>query len=238
MAEDIKYVQLEAAKFINDDDFQLMSDSERGIYCTVIFYMYANNGRIKNEPDRIKKLCNSDEGFEEKWLRVKPKFYKTSVWLRHHKVDSVLRAAKIRAQKASEKGLKGAKVKWHKHSLSQENAMAKISKDKIIDINSKEFILSQLLLKLILERKPDFKKPDLQGWAVHIDKMIRIDKRTPEKIEPVIKWCQQDDFWQNNILSTAKLRKQFDQLEMKMKKGNYGSQNRTSDQRRDETYIR
>ena len=70
-------------------------------------------------------------------------------------------------------------------------------------------------MDLILSRKPDFKKPDLQKWASYIDNMLRLDKRTPEAIEAVIRWCQADDFWCNNILSTAKLRKQFDQLDLK-----------------------
>ena len=42
--------------------------------------------------------------------------------------------------------------------------------------------------------------------------MIRIDKRTPDKIREVIDWCQADDFWCKNILSTNKLRKQYDKL--------------------------
>ena len=46
--------------------------------------------------------------------------------------------------------------------------------------------------------------------------MLRIDKRNPQIIEKLIIWCQQDNFWQNNILSTAKLRAQYDQLLLKM----------------------
>ena len=86
--------------------------------------------------------------------------------------------------------------------------------------NSNEFRLAELLLNLILERKSDFRKPNLQMWAVHVERMIRLDKRTPERIEAVMRWCQQDSFWQNNILSTANLREKFDQLELKMAKGN------------------
>jgi len=46
--------------------------------------------------------------------------------------------------------------------------------------------------------------------------MIRIDKRDVSEIGQVIEWCQQDQFWQSNILSTSKLRKQYDQLVIKM----------------------
>ena len=48
--------------------------------------------------------------------------------------------------------------------------------------------------------------------------MIRLNNRKPEKIKEIIKWCQKDKFWQNNILSTQKLREQFDQLGLKRKK--------------------
>jgi hypothetical protein len=71
-----------------------------------------------------------------------------------------------------------------------------------------------LLFLEIKKRKPDFKEPNLQSWARQIDLMLRVDNREPERIEAVIRWCQQDDFWQNNILSISKLRKQFDRLEM------------------------
>jgi len=86
--------------------------------------------------------------------------------------------------------------------------------------NSDEFRLSLLLLNLILERKPDYKKPDLQKWAVEIGRMIRIDRRKPDKIEQVIRFAQADtgngnwNGWQNNILSTSKLRGKFDKLEL------------------------
>jgi hypothetical protein len=51
-----------------------------------------------------------------------------------------------------------------------------------------------------------------------MDKILRLDKRTPEQLEDVIDWCQQDEFWQDNILSPAKLRKQLDKLELRMAK--------------------
>lgn len=92
-----------------------------------------------------------------------------------------------------------------------------ITKEKRLFVaTSIELQLAELLLKKIISRNPNFKRPDLQKWSLDIDRTIRIDKRDPETIRAVIEWCQEDDFWQNNILSTSKLRKQFDQLIMKM----------------------
>ena len=108
-----------------------------------------------------------------------------------------------------------------------EQLKKKKSKDNIniYSETSNEVRLSRLLFSLIIQRKPDYtKKPDYQKWAVHIDRMIRIDKRKPDQIESVIQWCQQDGpngkgrwrGWQNNILSTETLRKKFDRLELDM----------------------
>ena len=83
-------------------------------------------------------------------------------------------------------------------------------------IDTIQYIMSQLLCDLIKSRRNNFKKPDLQAWSKHIDLMIRIDKRDPKEIRQVIKWCQADSFWCTNILSTKKLRGQFDQLTIKM----------------------
>ena len=82
--------------------------------------------------------------------------------------------------------------------------------------NSEEFRLSSLLLSKILERRPTYKKPNMQKWAQQINLILRIDKRPLEEIEKIIIWCQQDGFWKNNILSTEKLRKQYDRLALKM----------------------
>lgn len=98
-------------------------------------------------------------------------------------------------------------------------------KTKSFSRNSDEFRLAKLLLDEILKRKPDFKKPDLQKWSIQVSWMLRLDGRKPEKIAAVIRWVQMDEFWQKNILSTAKLRKQFDRLEMVAENGkvnNYG----------------
>ena len=78
--------------------------------------------------------------------------------------------------------------------------------------------LSSFLLDKILARKPDYRKPSIPAWAVHIDRMLSIDHRKPEIIRQVITWAQGDSFWQNNILSTETLRKQFDRLELGMNK--------------------
>lgn len=112
----------------------------------------------------------------------------------------------------------------------QTPAQVKLSKDKIIKEycpTSEEVRLAKLLFSLIRGRKPNYqvkiksekqKEALYQKWADHIDKLIRIDERGPAQIEAVIRWCQKDDFWKDNILSTEKLREKIDKLELKMAK--------------------
>ena len=106
----------------------------------------------------------------------------------------------------------------------KDNITKEIKSSIFFDDNSVEFVLAKLLFNLILKRNPNHKKPDLQKWAYEIDKMIRLDKRDPKNIEEVIQWCQASDFWQNNILSTLKLRKQYDQLWLKMNESKKNSE--------------
>jgi hypothetical protein len=117
---------------------------------------------------------------------------------------------------------------------------------KIFSVDSTEFKLAKLLFDTIRKRKPDFKEPNLQVWAVHIDLMIRRDGRKPDRIAEVIQWCQADSGdggkwkgWQDNVLCTETLRKKFDQLELRMnKKGvrQYGSDSGNSTENPEPTY--
>ena len=83
------------------------------------------------------------------------------------------------------------------------------------DINLK---LADYLLTKIRERNSSIyptdskNPPDTQKWANDIRLMHERDARSYDDIKRIIEWCQQDSFWQNNILSASKLRKQFGKL--------------------------
>jgi hypothetical protein len=54
-------------------------------------------------------------------------------------------------------------------------------------------------------------------WHQDIERLNRIDGYSWEQIEATIRWVQNDSFWQSNVLSPSKLRKQFGALQLKMK---------------------
>ncbi len=83
--------------------------------------------------------------------------------------------------------------------------------------DSDPFLLSSYLRKKILEANPAQKVPAdtpqaLEGWSKEAERMIRLDGHDPNLIATLIDWVTDDEFWRTNILSMAKLRKQFPRL--------------------------
>jgi len=75
-----------------------------------------------------------------------------------------------------------------------------------------------LLVSLIQQNTPSWSirgSPD--KWAEDINKIHRIDGRTYEQIEYMIRWTQKDSFWSQNILSASKLREKFNDLIPRLK---------------------
>ena len=78
--------------------------------------------------------------------------------------------------------------------------------------------LAKRLYGHIKKRNPKQKEPNWQTWADDFRKIVELDNRDYKEVVLVLDWCQKDDFWQNNVLSPAKFRKQYDQLFLKMTK--------------------
>lgn len=74
------------------------------------------------------------------------------------------------------------------------------------------------LFEKVKERLPNKKEPDFQNWADEVRKTVELDGIPIERYKQVLDWSQNDDFWQANILSTNKLRKQFDTIYLQMQR--------------------
>lgn len=57
---------------------------------------------------------------------------------------------------------------------------------------------------------------NLQKWADEFRKIVELDKRDTKELKQIIDWATSDPFWQTNILSPGKLRKQYVNLAMQM----------------------
>lgn len=89
--------------------------------------------------------------------------------------------------------------------------------------------VAQSIWQGVLAIRPNHKPPNLNAWANDIRLMREQDGRTHEEIRDLFAWANRDDFWRTNILSPAKLRKQWDQLAIKRTSGKQNTLFRKSD---------
>lgn len=121
---------------------------------------------------------------------------------------------------------KGVNVNINTQSKVNKSKVNKSNKDshdskpakRVYDPDDINLKLANYLLTKIRERNSSIyptdskNPPDTQKWANDIRLMHERDARSYDDIKRIIEWCQQDSFWQNNILSASKLRKQFGKL--------------------------
>lgn len=74
---------------------------------------------------------------------------------------------------------------------------------------------AQRIFQLITRISPSAKTPNWPGWANDVRLMREQDSRTHSDICQMFKFANQDSFWKSNILSPAKLREKWTQLEAK-----------------------
>lgn len=134
-------------------------------------------------------------------------------------VDSASRVRKHREKKSLQCNSEVTNCNTElEKELELKKELEKDKKTKSVDSQNKfsedspQVELSEYLYSKIRAIDPNAKRPNIQMWANHVDKLLRIDKRSKEEIENVIDYCQADSFWQSNILSTKKLREKFQTL--------------------------
>ena len=123
-------------------------------------------------------------------------------------------------------------VRLGKDRLGKDRLEEELEKDKEIDSNNSQqsqkryaddsqyMKAAVYLFEKIKERLPNKKEPDFQKWADEVRKTVELDGVPVERYKEVLDWSQNDDFWQANILSTNKLRKQFDTIYLQMQRDN------------------
>lgn len=102
-------------------------------------------------------------------------------------------------------------------------AKPKVKKSEIKSVFStddKEYKLACYLSKQIAKRldKPLQEEKTLQKWSIEFERMVRRDGYDINEIKDVLVFSQKDPFWQDNIMSASKFRKQYLTLLGKMKK--------------------
>lgn len=74
--------------------------------------------------------------------------------------------------------------------------------------------IAREMFALIVKINPDHKEPDFKRWANDVRLMRTRDKRTHQEIAALFAWANLHAFWRVSILSPAKLRDKWDQLQL------------------------
>ena len=147
--------------------------------------------------------------------------------------------------KAYQKHIKNTSKTYQKHTNKnvkndknekKSNSCSELNPNEVkFDEQSMPYKASIKLRKYIKENNPRQPLPnpnpeDMHKWSVEMDRLNRLgavggnNGYTWTEIRRIMDWCQQDEFWRDNILSASKFRKQIIKLENKMKKDkNYTS---------------
>lgn len=96
-----------------------------------------------------------------------------------------------------------------------ENKSIVPAKPKLDKFSQGDMSFVDGMLNLLLQSNPKFKQPNKKSWAEDVRKIREIDGIDHNEMARVFTWANNDPFWSSNILSPAKLRKQWNQLSAK-----------------------
>lgn len=68
-------------------------------------------------------------------------------------------------------------------------------------------------------------------WHAEMERLLRVDGRTPEQVEQVIRWVDGHHFWAPNVLTVETLRKHFDRFAAAVNAERPPARDRGSDRR-------
>lgn len=108
-----------------------------------------------------------------------------------------------------------------------ENDLSVVKPDAAIQSGSKwgtaeDLTAAEWMFDMVKTIAPSARKPNFAGWANDIRLMRERDGRNHRDMCVLFRWACQDNFWSGNVLSPAKLRDKWTQLEINRNKQQAG----------------
>ncbi|EFK3880811.1 replication protein [Escherichia coli] len=108
-----------------------------------------------------------------------------------------------------------------------ENDLSVVKPDAVIQSGSKwgtaeDLTAAEWMFDMVKTIAPSARKPNFAGWANDIRLMRERDGRNHRDMCVLFRWACQDNFWSGNVLSPAKLRDKWTQLEINRNKQQAG----------------
>lgn len=163
-----------------------------------------NNGFCKTLAKPAKKtLAEVANAPKHKLLTTKDKLTK----------DNIKRSTSENSDESSDKPRKKP------HVLKPEAAIQRGNKWG----TAEDLTAAEWMFDLIKTISPSARKPNLAGWANDIRLMRECDGRTHRDMCVLFRWACHDSFWAGNVISPAKLREKWTQLDINRNKQQTGT---------------
>ncbi|EEM0024609.1 Replication protein O [Salmonella enterica] len=163
-----------------------------------------NNGFCKTLAKSAKKtLAEVANAPKHKLLTTKDKLTK----------DNIKRSTSENSDESSDKPRKKP------HVLKPEAAIQRGNKWG----TAEDLTAAEWMFDLIKTISPSARKPNLAGWANDIRLMRECDGRTHRDMCVLFRWACHDSFWAGNVISPAKLREKWTQLDINRNKQQTGT---------------
>ncbi len=181
-----------------------LTDAEKGQLVSLWIVASSKDGVLPDDPQALQKMCGLDEPPNI------PKLIELR-FLVHQK--SSKRLARTSNPSIADRDIDRDIDKENPSCSDSKNPESKPVKYSVWDYN-----FAERMQKDILDIAPNhnFNGASLKTWANEIRLLQERDRVEPFDIIKIWKWANSDPFWKTNILSPAKLRKQFTQLQLKM----------------------
>ncbi|WP_057813744.1 Lin1244/Lin1753 domain-containing protein [Companilactobacillus futsaii] len=196
------------------EDFGLFVFTDDGKY----FYSEGFNKRMAFKDEKSKRRSEAGKkGAQKRWANKDPRENDSNSMAKPSDQNSNTKAMPLHTD-SKESKVNKSKVNKSKVNKSNKDSHDSKPAKRVYDPDDINLKLANYLLTKIRERNSSIyptdskNPPDTQKWANDIRLMHERDARSYDDIKRIIEWCQQDSFWQNNILSASKLRKQFGKL--------------------------
>jgi len=98
---------------------------------------------------------------------------------------------------------------------TEQNRTKKTSSSRHRKFSDADFATAAWMHEQNLILQPGRKKPNLDTWANDVRLMRERDGHADAEIRGLYQWCHNDPFWRLNILSPAKLRQKWDDLQLR-----------------------
>ncbi|EBU8756851.1 replication protein [Salmonella enterica subsp. enterica] len=163
-----------------------------------------NNGFCKTLAKPAKKtLAEVANAPKQKLLITKDKLTK----------DNIKRSTSENSDESSDK------LRKKPHVLKPEAAIQRGNKWG----TAEDLTAAEWMFDLIKTISPSARKPNLAGWANDIRLMRECDGRTHRDMCVLFRWACHDSFWAGNVISPAKLREKWTQLDINRNKQQAGT---------------